>query len=109
MDNVGPKAILGPLLEKAVDFTNIEDVCLAVWLEAVLRNQFVVARAILRSGLLAEHYRSLLPNDLADATEDQRETLERLHARFRADLADFQGPRPAPGEPEPLHPGNILI
>lgn len=82
-----------PILDKAIDFTKTEDICLAVWLEAVLVGEFALARDILQKGLLAEHYRSLLPNELKEATPDQLETLARLNKEFDETLKRFRDRR----------------
>lgn len=49
-----------PLLEKAREFTNDEVTCLTAWIKAYTAGDPVQAEKILQTGLLPEHYRSLL-------------------------------------------------
>lgn len=56
----------------------------------------------LETGLLAEHYRSLLPDDLADATDEERETLDALRARFEAVVQEFLTIPPAKPDEQPF-------
>jgi len=81
-------------LAKGIDFTILEDDCLAEWLEAVLMGRLRIARELLREGLMAEHYRSLL-NDVLDendeATAEQRRVLAELRARFLRVREEFRG------------------
>lgn len=80
-------------LSKAIDFTILEDDCLAEWLEAVLRGQLSIARRLLRAGLMVEHYRSLL-DDVLDENDEasaaQRVVLNNLRVRFRLVREEFR-------------------
>lgn len=80
-------------LAKAIDFTVLEDDCLAEWLEAVLRGRLDIARRLLREGLMAEHYRSLLPDVLDEndqASAEQRRVLLALRERFLKVREEFR-------------------
>jgi len=77
------------LLDKVKIFTDTEDVCLAVWLEAVLRGRFAVAREILRTGLLLEHWQSLIPEDRENADEDYFVAERKFEELFKRALDKF--------------------
>jgi len=70
------------LLKKAEAFTDIETVCLEAWLTADQSGQPKKAHEILRTGLLAEHYKSLLDADPAKVTSDQSAQLTTLLDEF---------------------------
>lgn len=121
-----------PLLAKADDFTTGfnpvggETRALEIWLVIVLQNAGVLSlplaqslvRAIsasphtpgtlaarsLATGLRSEHYRSLLPADLSELTEEQLNTLDALRADFEATVAEFLAEAPAPPAPYPPDP-----
>lgn len=85
------------LLAKVDGFTDTEDVCLAVWLEAVLRAGFdvqklKVAREILRTGLDLEHWQSVLDPDPDKQSDKEKAQTEKFAQAFRAALAKFQNP-----------------
>ena len=90
------------ILEKAEEFTTTEVLCLERWLTDALRGDSDVARKILRTGLLAEHYRSLLSEDPTQITEAQSQTLRELQLEFERALQLIGAP-PAP-YPDPGHP-----
>lgn len=93
-DRIQAIAVSDEKLSKAIDFTILEDDCLAEWLEAVLRGRLEIARRLLREGLMAEHYRSLLPDVLDEndeATVAQRAVLSALRARFLKVREEFRG------------------
>lgn len=82
-----------PILAKTDDFTfgrRGEVRTMQVWLQAVLVGELRIADTILKTGLRAEHYRSLLPNDLRDATPEQRETLEDLTGALDRAIQEFE-------------------
>ena len=83
------------LLLKAEEFTRTEVVCLEQWLRAAEAGQGGNARAILRTGLLAEHYRSLLHEDPGQITEAQSSKLKELLDEFNRAL-QLIGTPPAP-------------
>lgn len=97
-------------LAKGIDFTILEDDCLAEWLEAVLRGRLGIGRELLREGLMAEHYRSLL-NDVLDendeATAEQRRVLSALRARFLKVREEFRGRNPVEDNPVQREEGAI--
>jgi len=83
-----------PILTKTDDFTTGrrgEVRTMQVWLQAVLVGELRIADNILRTGLRAEHYRSLLPNDLNDATPAQLTTLEELTVALDRAVREFEG------------------
>lgn len=81
---------IGPHVEKVVDFTRTEDIGLRVWLEAVLIGEFALAQRILTTCLLAEHYRSVLPDSLSDAGAEELEILTDLQGDFDRALQAFR-------------------
>ncbi len=74
------------ILDKAEEFTRTEVVCLTAWLVAAEGGDLESARLILRTGLLAEHYRSLLSEDPAQITVGQSITLKGLLDEFNRAL-----------------------
>lgn len=66
------------LYEKAVTFTETEVVVLEAWEDAISANQPELAHKVLRAGLLAEHYRSLLSEDPGQITDHQSAVLTGL-------------------------------
>lgn len=126
-----------PLLAKADDFTTGlnplggETRVLGIWLimvfHAVGLLPLTFAKSIIRAlnqtpttlpgrnlatGLRSEHYRSLLPPDLTEITDAQRETLIRLHDDFEATVQDFLAlPEPAqpPQKPPADPPGGDVL
>lgn len=71
--------IRDPQFDKAIDFTTGrpgESQVMKLWLQGVLVGELRLAASVLDEGLLAEHYRSLLPADLSEATQEQRDLLE---------------------------------
>ena len=82
-----------PILKKTDEFTTGpqgEVRTMQVWLQAVLAGELRVADKILRTGLRAEHYRSLLPNNLNEATPDQLTTLDALTQAQDAAVKEFE-------------------
>lgn len=82
-----------PILKKTDEFTTGaqgEVRTMQVWLQAVLTGELRLADKVLRTGLRAEHYRSLLPNDLNEATLDQRATLDALTKAQDAAVREFE-------------------
>jgi len=77
------------LLEKAREFTLIEDATLDGWLRAFNAQNFRLAARIVNSGLLAEHYRSLLDADPANITPQQSSTYSDLKQTFQATLDEL--------------------
>ena len=73
-------------LTKAVDFTNIEIRDLIVWLLLVLGGDDEHAGRVLATGLLYEHYRSLLADDPADFTAEEAAILGKLAQAFEDSL-----------------------
>lgn len=73
-------------LTKAVEFTNIEIRDLIVWLLLVLGGDDEHAGRVLATGLLYEHYRSLLPNDPGEFTAEQSAILGKLAQAFEDSL-----------------------
>ncbi len=71
-----------PLVEKARDFTNIEDVTLDVWLRAENAGLDDLAAAVLDAGLMKEHYRSLLDADSSKWTPSQHSNYVVLTSNF---------------------------
>ena len=70
-----------PLLQKAREFTNDEVPTLEAWLEARLAGDKVSANRILQTGILSEHYRSLLTmmgEESVPITVQQLSTLDAL-------------------------------
>lgn len=85
------------LLLKAEEFTRTEVIAMEQWLAAALAGQPDKARAILRTGSLAEHYRSVLHEDPGQITEAQSAKLRELLDEFnRALLLIDQPPAPYP-------------
>lgn len=80
------------ILRKAEDFTKTEVVTLEAWLSAALAGDFEKAHVILRTGLLAEHYRSLLSEDPGQITEAQAAKLDELLREFDRALQLVGGP-----------------
>ncbi len=85
------------ILRKAEQFTDTEVVCLEAWLRAAEDGNAEKARAVLRTGLLAEHYKSLLSEDPAQITEAQAGRLQHLLEEFDRALRIVG----APGQPYP--------
>lgn len=83
------------LLIKAEAFTQTEVVCLEAWLRAAQEGSADKARAILRTGLLAEHYLSLLKEVPGERTAEQSERLDHLQREFGRAL-ELIGGAPAP-------------
>ena len=75
----------------ATDFTNEELPTLKAWLTAVTKGDLTAADRILSAGLLAEHYNSLLPDNPADQTVDEQQTLSSLKAEAAAARAGYGG------------------
>jgi hypothetical protein len=87
-----PEPGLDPILSKTDDFTvgrRGEVRTMQFWLQAAFAGELRLADTILTTGLRAEHYRSLLPNDLNDATSEQLATLEELTAALDAAIRMF--------------------
>lgn len=74
------------ILLKAEDFTRTEVVCLEAWLSAAQAGEAEKAHQILRTGLLAEHYRSLLSEDPGQITVAQSAQLKELLDEFNRAL-----------------------
>lgn len=68
------------LLQKAREFTDIEDQTLAAWLVAANAGLNDLAAKVLDAGLMAEHYRSLID---PVPTLEQKATFDGLVAMFR--------------------------
>lgn len=85
------------VLGKAEEFTRIEVVCLEAWLAAAQRGELQKAHNVLRTGLLAEHYRSLLHEDPQQWTSGQGTTyldlLEQFDRALR-EIGDDRGTHP---------------
>ncbi len=79
------------LYEKAVAFTQTEIVVLEAWEDAIKNNEPELAHRILAAGLLAEHYKSLLPEDLSKVTNAQSERLTFLLNALRDELEKLSG------------------
>ena len=83
------------ILRKAEEFNRTEVIALEGWLVAAQAGEPAKARAILRTGLLAEHYRSLLSEDPAEIPVEQSDQLIELLREFDRALQQIGGP-PAP-------------
>jgi hypothetical protein len=89
-----------PRFSKALDFTRTESLCMQVWLEAVQVGELAHAQKILNTGLLAEHYRSLLPDLLSDAGRGELATLSALNADFAGAVQEFRARHPRVAPPQ---------
>ncbi len=76
------------VLVKAEAFTDIEVVCLESWEAAVNAGHPDKAHEILRTGLLAEHYRSLLSEEPELITDAQSAQLRFLLEQFNRALRE---------------------
>jgi hypothetical protein len=85
-----------PLLVKARGFTEVEIPCLAEWLREVLAGNLAKADAILRTGLLLEHYESLLSENASQITPEQRAVRALLQSQFNDALKMPDNSEPAP-------------
>ncbi len=75
------------LLDKGDEFTRTEVATMDPWLKAKHARLDDIADRILRTGLRAEPYRSLLSEDPAKISTEQQETLRGLHRDFEDALA----------------------
>jgi len=73
-------------LSHAREFTNHEDKTLDAWLVAENAGLDEIAAEILDTGLMLEHYTSLLDNDPDKRSNAQKEQLLRLHEAFETAL-----------------------
>ncbi len=69
--------------EKAVAFTETEVLVLEVWLDAEKAGEDELAHKVLRAGLLAEHYKSLLAENPGQITDHESAVLTGLFERLR--------------------------
>jgi hypothetical protein len=71
------------VLWHALEFTDVENVCLKKWLELALGIFHPhLAVEVLASGLMLEHYTSLLPSDPIQRTPEQTAQQQKLLADF---------------------------
>lgn len=80
------------LLIKAEAMTAAEVVCMEAWLRAAQEGAADKARAVLRTGLLVEHYLSNLPAVPGERTVEQSERLDHLQREFGRALELIGGP-----------------
>lgn len=73
-----PPPTVDLLYEKALGFTNTENTILTVWLGLAIKGDVALAGDVLRAGLLAEHYASLLHEDPAQVSPAQSDRLTAL-------------------------------
>jgi hypothetical protein len=77
------------LFAKAREFTDTEDQTLNAWLVAENAGLEENAEAVLDSGLMVEHFRSLLDADPAKITNEQNTQLRELQRQFEKDLNEL--------------------
>ena len=75
-----------PKLDHATSFTVREIRTLGIWFTAAQAGDIGTAGRILSTGLLAEHYESLLDDDPTKRTPDQVATLAKLSAEADASI-----------------------
>ncbi len=76
--------------EKAVAFTETEVVVLEAWKDAADGGEYELAHKVLRAGLLAEHYKSLLAENPGQITDHESAVLAELLNQLR-ELLDRVG------------------
>ena len=77
------------IFDKAREFTDTENLALEAWLIADGVGRYALAFQLLDTGLMFEHYRSLLAADPAEFTEKERAQLDTLRTAFQASLDVF--------------------
>jgi hypothetical protein len=71
-----PEKEINLLNQRVIQFTDIEDTFLDVWLQLENANLDELAAKVLNAGLLFEHYLSQLPNDPTQRAPEQMAQLE---------------------------------
>src|SRR3989454_12475256 len=74
------------LNQRVIQFTDIEDTFLDVWLQLENANLDELAAKVLNAGLLFEHYLSQLPNDPTQRSPEEIAQLESYPSNSRTAL-----------------------
>ena len=94
------------LKAKVKKFTDTESVAMKEWLRAVLTGRLVIAEKLYDTGVLLEHWQSVLDPDPDKHSDEEKAEEARLQRDFDAALKEFRGDAGEP--PVPQDRGEIL-